>query len=78
MLLLLQARSHVGAFRGRAPKMTACAPQTKIVPPKQKLCPPSEEINRLGAIGVQIKAKDSQIGVYPPFFVIFVDSQRIS
>ena len=22
-----------GAFRGRAPQMTACSPQTKIVPP---------------------------------------------
>ena len=37
-----------GAFRGRAP-------QTKIVPPKRGLC--SEEINRLGATGVQIEAQ---------------------
>ena len=34
-------------------------PQTKIVPPKRGLCP--EEINRLGATGVQIEV---QIGVF--------------
>ena len=52
-----------GAFRGRAPQMTACAPQTKIVPPKRGLC--LEEINRLGATGVQIEA---QIGVCHQYF----------
>ena len=46
--LLVQARRHGGAFRGRAPQMTACAPS------KRGLCP--EEINRLGVIGVQIEA----------------------
>ena len=48
------ARRREGAFRGRAPQMTACAPQTKIVPPKRGLCP--EEIYRLGVIGMQIEA----------------------
>ena len=42
-----------GAYQGRAPQMTACAP------PKQGLCP--GEINRLEATGVQIEA---QIGVF--------------
>ena len=66
-LLLVQARRHGGAFRGRAPQMTACAPQTKIVPSKRGLFP--EEINRLGATGVQI---ETQIGVCG-IFVFFVD-----
>ena len=44
-----------GAFRGLAPQMATCAPQTKIVPPpKRGLCP--EEINRLRATGVQLEA----------------------
>ena len=43
---------HTGAV---TPQMTACAPQTKVVPPKRGLCP--EEINRLGASGVQIEAQ---------------------
>ena len=44
-----------GAFRGRAPQMTACAPpKRKLCPSKRGLCP--EEINRLGATGVQIEA----------------------
>ena len=34
------------------------------MPPKQGLSP--EEINRLGATGVQIEALDSQIGAYRP------------
>ena len=38
--------------------MTACDP------PKRVLCP--EEINRLGALGVQIEALNSQNGVYRP------------
>ena len=51
--------------------MTACATQTKIVPTKRKLCPPKRELcpkdlNRLGATGVQIEAKDTQIGVCRP------------
>ena len=54
----VRARCPGGAFRGRAPQMTACAPQTKIVPPKRGLCP--KEINRLGTTGLQIEA---QIGV---------------
>ena len=49
-----------GAYRGRAPPNDClCSHQTKIVPPKRGLCP--EEINRLGATGVLIKA---QIGVF--------------
>ena len=47
----------------------AVPPQTKIVPPKRGPCP--EEINRLGAIGVQIEDLDSQIGVYRPYFCNF-------
>ena len=49
-ITMTQARRHGGAFRGRAPQMTAYAPQTKIAPPKRGLCP--EEIYRLEAIGV--------------------------
>ena len=49
-----------GGIPGRAPpQMTACVPKRKLCPPKRGLCP--EEINRLGATGVQIKA---QIGVF--------------
>ena len=44
--------------------MSACAPQIKIVPPQAGLYP--EETNSLGAIGVRIEAKDSQIGIYRP------------
>ena len=64
-----------GAFRGRAPQMTACAPQTKIVPPpKRGLCP--KGINRLGAIKVQIEASPKLV-FSARIFVIFVDSHRI-
>ena len=49
-----------GEFRGRAP------PNDCLCPPKRRLCP--EEINRLGAIGVQIEAGDSQIGEYRSYF----------
>ena len=34
-----QARRHGGAFRGCAPQITACAPQTRSMPPMQGLCP---------------------------------------
>ena len=47
-----QARRH-GGHSGTVP------------PPNQGLCP--EEINRLGASGVQIEAYDSRIGVYRPY-----------
>ena len=59
-----QARRHGRAFRGRAPRMTACAPQTKILLPKRGLCP--EEINKLEATGVQIEAPDSRNSGYRP------------
>ena len=36
------------------PKRLLVPPQTKVVPPKRELYP--EEINRLGATGVQIEA----------------------
>ena len=52
-----------GHFGAVPPQMTACVPQTKIVSPKRGLCP--EEINRLGATGVQIEA---QIGVCDRYF----------
>ena len=58
-----------GAFRGRAPQMTACAL------PKWGLCP--DEINRLGATRVQIEAVDSILLIALEFViknVIFVDS----
>ena len=48
--------------------MNAGAPQMKIVPPKRELRP--EEINRLGATGVQIEA---QIGVCHRYFRIFCE-----
>ena len=43
-----------------------------LCPPKRKFCPPPqqglccEEINRLGATGVQIEALDSQNSAYRP------------
>ena len=43
-LTLRQTRRHGGTFRGRAPQMSACAPQTKFVPPQRGLCP--EKINK--------------------------------
>ena len=50
-----QTRRHGRAFRGRAPPNDClCPPKWLLVPPKQGLCP--EEINRLGAAGVQIWA----------------------
>ena len=58
VLNLTQARRHRGAFRGRAPQITACTPQTRIVPPKRGLCP--EEINKLGATEAQFEAGGSQ------------------
>ena len=51
------------AFRGRAPHMTACTPQTKIVTPQARTVP--HEINRIGATGVQIEA---QIGICHRYF----------
>ena len=47
-------------------QMTACTPKQKLCPPKRRLCP--EEINRLGATGVQIEA---QIGVCQHYFCNF-------
>ena len=35
-----------GAFRGRAPQMTACAPQTKIVPPQARNVPRKNQQSR--------------------------------
>ena len=57
---------HIGAV---PPQMIACAPKQKLCPPKRGLCP--EEINRLGATGVQIEA---QIGIFcglTPDFMTF-------
>ena len=34
-----QTRRHGVANRGRAPQLTACAPQTKIVPPQARTVP---------------------------------------
>ena len=48
LFLSLQARRHGGAFRGRAPTNDC------LCLPKRGLC--FEEINRLGATGVQIEA----------------------
>ena len=53
------------------PQMTACAPNENCGPHKRGQCP--EEINRLGASGVQIEA---QIGVFcglTPDFMTFLD-----
>ena len=45
-----------GAYRGRAPpKWLLVPPKRKLFPPKRGLCP--EEINRIGATGVQIEAQ---------------------
>ena len=76
-----QARRHGGAFRGCAPPNDClCPPEWKLSPPKRGLCP--EEINRLGATGVQIEAQISvcdrfsagkflTISVNTFFFVLF-------
>ena len=54
-----------GAFRDRAPSNDClCPPKRNLCPTKRGLCP--EEINRLGATGVQIEVKDSQIAAYFP------------
>ena len=51
-----------GAFRGCAPPNECfCPPKRKLCPPKRGLCP--EEINKIGAAGVQIEA---EIGVWHP------------
>ena len=64
-----------GALRGRAPK-------SLLVSPKRGLCP--EEINRLGATGVQIEPRDSQNTAYHPkireqelFFRRFCNERRL-
>ena len=66
--LLIQTRGHEGAYRGRAPLNDClCSSNENCSPSKRGPCP--EEINRLGAIGVQIEA---QIGVFcglPPDFM---------
>ena len=59
-----------GAYRGRAPQLTACAPQTKIVPPRRGLCP--KEINRLGASGAQIEVQIRVFCGLTPDFVTFL------
>ena len=59
----MQARCQGRAFRGRAfPNDCSCPPEQKLCPPKPGLCP--KEMNRLGAPGVQMEAKNSQISVY--------------
>ena len=64
---LLQAWRHGGHSRAVPPQMRACAPpKRKLCPPKRGLCP--EEINRIGATGVQIEA---QIGVCHRYFCNF-------
>ena len=57
-----------GAFRGRIPQITACAPQTKNVPPQRGLYP--KESKRLGATGVQFGLK------HPLNTVLFVSKNR--
>ena len=47
-----------GAFQGRAPQITACVPQTRIVPPERRLFP--KESIKHGATRVQFEAWDSQ------------------
>ena len=64
----IQAQRHGGAFRGRVPHITICAPQTRIVPPKQGLCP--KESIRLGSTGVRYEACVPQnTGNHPRFRV---------
>ena len=64
---LPQTRRHGVAYRGRAPPNDClCPPKRKLCPPKRGLCP--EEINRLGATGVQIEV---QIGVCHRYFCSF-------
>ena len=56
-----------GAYRGLAPPNDClCPPKRKLCPAKRGLCP--EEINRLGATGVQIEA---QVGVCHCYFRAF-------
>ena len=55
---------HTGAVP--PPNDCLCPPKRKLSPPKRGLCP--EEINRLGATGVQIEV---QIGVYHRYFRSF-------
>ena len=63
LALLKSGPAPWGAFRGcAAPNDCLCPPNKSCAPPKQGLCP--EEINRLGATGVQIEAWDSQNSAY--------------
>ena len=65
---MAQARRHGGVFRGRAPPNDClCPPKRKLCLPKRGLCP--EEINRLGATGVQIEAENWCL---PPVFLLFL------
>ena len=48
-----QTRRHEGAYRGRAPQMTACAPPNENCAPPSEDCAP-KKINRIGATAVQI------------------------
>ena len=67
----IQTRRNGGAYRGRAPQLTACAPpKRKLCPPKRGLCP--EEINRLGASGAQIEVQISVFCGLTPGFVTFL------
>ena len=67
----VQTRRHGGAYRGRAPQLTACAPpKRKLCPPKRGLCP--KEINRLGASGAQIEVQISVFWGLTPDFVTFL------
>ena len=53
---MAQARRHGRHSGAVPPQRTACAPPNEnCAPPKRGLCP--EEINRLGAIGVQFEVK---------------------
>ena len=61
----LQVRRQEGHSEAMPPKWLLVPPQTKTVPPpKRGLC--LKEINRLGAVEVQIEAWDSRFGVYCP------------
>ena len=61
----MQARRHEGAFRGRAPQMTACAPPNENCAPPSEDCVP-KKLTGSGLLECKSRALDSQNSAYRP------------
>ena len=64
----MQAQRHRGAFRGRTPQITACAPQTMIVPPQERTVPP-KKFTGLVLLECSSRPETPKILVVTPEFV---------